>query len=86
VRVWDARTGQNLRVLTFTDDQNGVALSADGSELAVGENTPTFGAPTIIRVFDTCPACQNPRALLKLAAPHATTNTTQLERSVIAGS
>jgi WD40 repeat protein len=86
VRVWDARTGQNLRVLTFADNQYGVAFNADGSELAVGENTPTFGAPTIIRVFDTCPACQNPRELLKLAAPHATTNTTQLERAVIAGS
>jgi WD40 repeat protein len=86
VRVWDARTGQNLRVLTFADDQYGVAFSADGSELAVGENTPVFGAPTIIRVFGTCPACQNPRELLKLAAPHATTNTTQLERAVIAGS
>ena len=86
VRVWDARTGQNLRVLTFPDDQYGVAFSADGSELAVGENTPTFGAPTIIRVFGTCPACQNPRELLKLAAPHATSNMTQLERAVIAGS
>jgi WD40 repeat protein len=86
VRVWNARDGQSMRVLTFTADQYGVAFSADGSELAVGENTPTFGAPTIIRVFDTCPACENPRKLLQLAAPHATSNTTKLERSVIAGS
>jgi WD40 repeat protein len=86
VRVWDARTGQNLRVLTFTDGQYGVAYNGDGSEIALAENTPIFGAPNIVRLFDTCPACQNPRELLKLAAPHATTNTTQLERSVIAGS
>jgi WD40 repeat protein len=86
VRVWDARSGQNLRVLTFADTQAGVSFSADGSELAVGENTPTFGAPAIVRVFGTCPACQNPGELLKLAAPHATSNTTQLERSVLSGS
>ena len=86
VRVWDARTGQNLRVLTFTDDQSEVAYNGDGSEIAVAENTPSLGTPNIIRLFNTCPACQNPGELLKLAAPHATNNTTQLERSVIAGS
>jgi hypothetical protein len=42
--------------------------------------------PDIVRVFDTCPACQDPSALLKLAAPRATMNLTQLESTVIAGS
>lgn len=86
LRVWDAHTGQILRVLTFTTGPAPVAFSSDGSEFALEENTPIAGVPNIVRVFDTCPACQNPGALLKLAAPRATTNLTQLESTVIAGS
>lgn len=86
VRVWDARTGQNLRVLTFTDDQYEVAYSTDDSEFAVAENTPIFGVPNLVRVFNTCPACQNAGQLLRLATPHATNNTTRLEQAVLAGS
>ena len=86
VRVWDARTGQVLRVLTFTDQQAPLEFSTDGSELVIGESTPVQGAPNVVRVFGTCPACQNPRELLKLAAPHATANLTQLESTVVAGS
>ncbi len=86
VRVWDARTGQMLRVLTFPDDQTSVSLSTDGSELAVADNAAISGVPDIVRVYDTCPACQNASALLKLAAPHATANLTQLERTVLSGS
>jgi WD40 repeat protein len=60
-RVWDAHTGQELRVLTFTDDPSPVAFSSDGSEIAIGDTTPIFGVTNLVRVFDTCPACQNPR-------------------------
>jgi WD40 repeat protein len=86
VRVWDARTGQDLRVLSFTDPPTPLIFSTDGSEIAVGQTSPILGVPDIMRVYDTCPACQNPRELLKLAAPRATTNLTQLESTVIAGS
>jgi WD40 repeat protein len=86
LRVWDARTGQILRVLTFPDVPSPVMFSADGAEFAVQNTTPIFGVPNVVRVFDTCPACQNPSALLKLAAPRVTTNLTQLESTVIAGS
>jgi WD40 repeat protein len=86
LRVWDARTGQELRVLTFPDAPTPIVFSTDGSEIAVEDTTPIFGVPNVVRVFETCPACQNPRALLKLAAPHATAHLTQLESTVIAGS
>jgi WD40 repeat protein len=86
VRVWDARTGQVLRVLSFTDPPTPLIFSTDGSEIAVDETSPILGVPDIIRVYDTCPACQNPSELLKLAAPRATTNLTELERTVLAGS
>ena len=86
LRVWDARTGQILRVLTVSTNPSPLLFSSDGSQLAFDETVPVAGVPDIIRAFDTCPACQNPRALLKLAAPHATTNLTELERTVIAAS
>ena len=86
VRIWDARTGQVLRLLTFPDDQWPLAFNADGSELAVAESDPAPGAPDAVRVFDTCPACTNARALLRLAAPRLTTQLTALEKTVVEGS
>jgi WD40 repeat protein len=88
VRVWNAHTGQQLRVLTFTNDQGGpVAFSPDGLEVAIPEIPPQPGAENVVRVFDTCPACQNPRALLGLARPHAApaNRLTVLERTVVNG-
>ena len=86
VRIWDSRTGQVLRVLTFPDDQWPLAFNADGSEFAVAESDPASGAPDAVRVFDTCPACTNARALLSLAAPHVTRELTVLEQTVVNGS
>jgi hypothetical protein len=40
----------------------------------------------VLQVFDICPACQNAKALLTLAAPYVTTRLTTLERTVINGS
>jgi WD40 repeat protein len=88
VRVWDAHTGQQLRVLTFTNDQAGpVAFSPNGLEVAIPEIPPQSGLENVVRVFDTCPACQNPRALLALARPHAApaNRLTVLERTVVNG-
>ena len=69
VRIWDPRTGQALRVLTFPDVQWPLAFNADGSQFAVAESDPAPGAPDAVRVFDTCPACTNPRALVALTRP-----------------
>jgi WD40 repeat protein len=88
VRVWNARTGQQLRVLTFSDVQGSpVAFSPNGQEMAIPENAPTSaGVSDAVRVFDLCPACTNARALLSLAAPHVTNQLTVLEKTVIGGS
>ena len=88
MRLWDAHTGQQLRVLTFTNDQSGpVAFSPDGLEVAIPEIPPQSGLENVVRVFDTCPACQNPMALLALARPHAApaNRLTVLERTVVNG-
>ena len=82
VRVWSSTTGQQLRVLTFPYRQYDFALSPDGQQIAVAENTPVLGADDIVRVFDTCPACTDARALLSLAAPQVTSPLTVLERTV----
>jgi len=83
VRVWNSTTGQQLRVLTFPYRQYDFALSPDGQQMAVAENTPVVGVDDIVRVFHTCPACTNARALLSLAAPHVTSQLTVLERTVL---
>jgi WD40 repeat protein len=85
VRIWDARTGQQLRVLTFTHNQAQFVFSADGRHLAIVDNPPGTAA-SIVRIFETCPACEDSQALLALAAPHATKELTTLERAVIDGS
>lgn len=88
VRVWNAHTGQQLRVLSFTNDQSGpVGFSPDGLEVAIPEIPPQPGLENVVRVFDTCPACQNAEALLRLARPHAApaNRLTVLERTVVGG-
>jgi WD40 repeat protein len=86
VRVWNAGTGQELRVLSFDGYQNVVVTNPTADDIAVGENTSTQGADNVLEVFNTCPACQNAKALLALAAPLVTTRLTTLERTVIGGS
>jgi WD40 repeat protein len=83
VRIWNARTGQMLRVLSLPDAQGPPVFNASGSELAVAESDPANGAPDIVRVFATCPACTNARELLGLAAPQATSQLTVLESAVV---
>jgi WD40 repeat protein len=85
VRVWDARTGQQLRVLSFTEAQGLIAFSADGRLMVIGGGVPGSGVASVARVYETCPACTNPKALLGQAAPHAAPSNrlTLLERTVI---
>jgi WD40 repeat protein len=70
VRIWNAQTGQVLRLLSFPDDQWPLAFNADGSEFALAESDPAPGAPDAVRVFETCPACADELGLLRLAASH----------------
>jgi WD40 repeat protein len=84
VRIWNARTGQELRVLSFPDAQSLPVFNASGSQFAVAESDPP-GTQDNVRVFDTCPACTNARALLGLAASHVTKQLTVLERTVVNG-
>ena len=86
VRVWNATTGQELRVLSFDGYQDILVTNPVANEIAVGENTPSPGVDQVLQVFDICPACQNAKALLTLAAPYVTTRLTTLERTVINGS
>jgi hypothetical protein len=72
-----------LRVLSLPDAQGPPVFNASGGELAVAESDPATGAPEIVRVFATCPACTNARALLALAAPHLTSRLTVLEKTVV---
>ncbi|HWF24966.1 MAG TPA: hypothetical protein VG275_05950, partial [Solirubrobacteraceae bacterium] len=63
-----------------------LAFSPDGQEMAIPENAPAAaGVSDAVRVFDTCPACTNARALLALAKPHSVParEQTALERTVI---
>jgi WD40 repeat protein len=83
VRIWSARTGQELRELSLPDAQDPPVFSASGGEFAVDESDPASGAPDTVRVFTTCPACTNARALLALAAPHVTSQLTVLEKTVV---
>jgi WD40 repeat protein len=87
VRVWDARTGQQLRVLTFTDDEGSISFSANGRLMVMAGGAPVSGVASVARVYETCPACTNPKALLRQAAPHAAPSKrlTLLERTVIKG-
>jgi WD40 repeat protein len=85
VRVWDAQTGAELRVLDFTNEQGPIAASPDGQQMAIAETPLTPGTDNVVRLFDTCPACENAKALLRLAAlrtPSAS-ELTGLERAVV---
>jgi WD40 repeat protein len=85
VRVWDAQTGADLRVLDFTADQQPIVTSPNGQEMAVGESTLTPGAEDVVRVFATCPACEDAKALLRQAHPHIPPGSelTVLENAVV---
>ena len=67
VRVWNAYTGQELRLLTFGHYQQFLTFSPNGAQFAAGENVPIQGVADYAQVFDACPDCGNPRALLATA-------------------
>jgi WD40 repeat protein len=87
VRVWDAQTGAELRVLNFAAEQAPIVTSPNGQEMALGESSLTPGASDVVRVFATCPACEDAKALLRQARPHIPPGSglTVLEKAVVKG-
>jgi WD40 repeat protein len=79
VRIWDAHTGQQLRVLDHPDAVNNVAFSPDGKSAA------TLDFDGTIRIWDACTDCQNPTALLALAKQRVTRPLTPAERRTFLG-
>jgi WD40 repeat protein len=74
VRIWNARTGQLLRILDHPDGVYNVAFSPDGTQVS------TLDYAGVIRIFPTCPAeCTNPKALLALARARVTRSLTPQE-------
>jgi WD40 repeat protein len=74
VLIWDARTGQELRVLDHPDAVNNVAFNPDSQSVA------TLDFDGTIRIWDACNACQNAKPLLATAEKSVTRQLTQYER------
>jgi WD40 repeat protein/DNA-binding SARP family transcriptional activator len=74
VRIWDAHTGQQLRVLDHPDAVNNVAFTPDGKSVT------TLDFDGTIRIWDACTDCENASALLALAKQRVTRPLTAAER------
>jgi WD40 repeat protein len=73
-RIWDAHTGQPLRVLEHPDGLENVAFSPNGRSVA------TLDFAGVIRIWDACNGCTNPAALMALARSRVTRQLTADER------
>lgn len=74
VRIWDARTLRVLRILHHPDPVYGVSFTSDSRGVV------TTDAAGAVRLWDACTDCENPRALLALAATRVTRALTPQER------
>ena len=85
LRVWKASTGQELRVLDFSNVPQGLIPSLGGRQIAVAKIATSPGADSVVRVLEVCPACQNAKRLLREARPHIppSRDLTMLERTVV---
>ena len=77
-RIWDARTLQPLRVFTDPAALNWVKFTPGSREVVTADEA------NVIRVWDACTACENPRALLALARTRVTRRLTAQERRTFA--
>ena len=76
VRLWNARTGHVMRIFKLAALAQGLGFSPDGSRIVFGDVEGNM------QVWKTCPDCEDPRALLAIAAPHEHDQLTTLERTV----
>jgi WD40 repeat protein len=74
VRIFDAGSLQELRVIAQPDAGEGVAFTADSRDVL------TWGADDTPRLYDACTDCESPRALLALARSRVTRQLTPSER------
>jgi WD40 repeat protein len=75
VRIWDARTLRYLRALTHPDPVTTVIFTPDSQQLI------TTDARNVVRERQSCPACENPTALLARAHRQVTRQLTRQERA-----
>jgi WD40 repeat protein len=74
VRIWDASGGRVLRILRHPSVAPGVLFSQDGRYVVT---TDLAGRGD---VWQACPACEDRKALLALAAHRVTRQLTPIER------
>ena len=75
-RIWDTANGRLLRILPRSGF---LFVSRDGRFLAT---TDQF---SVVRIWETCPACGNARALLALAKKRVSRQLTPLEQTTFGG-
>jgi WD40 repeat protein len=79
VRVWDPRSGRQLRAIPHDREVTAVAFSADGRRLATGDDRG------VLRTWDACDGCFDPRRLLALARERVTRRLSPVERRTFLG-
>jgi WD40 repeat protein len=74
VRVWDAATGDELRVIQHGTPVGAVGFSRDGRRLVSGDSRG------LVRVWDACSGCRRPGELLRIARERVTRGFRPAER------
>ena len=77
VRIWDPRTGRELRTLKHERPVTAVAFSPDGRRVVTGDDAG------VLRTWDACTGCLDPKALLALARKAVTRDFTPAERATL---
>ena len=77
VRIWDPRTGRELRTLEHERPVTAVAFSPDGRRVVTGDDAGE------LRTWDACTGCLDPKALLALARDRVTRDFTPAERATL---
>jgi WD40 repeat protein len=77
VRIWDPRTGRELRTLKHERPVSAVAFSPDGRRVVTGDDAG------VLRTWDACTGCLDPQALLALARKAVTRDFTAAERATL---
>ena len=77
VRIWDPRTGRELRTLKHERPVTAVAFSPDGRRVVTGDDAG------VLRIWDACTGCLDPQALLALARERVTRDFTPAERATL---
>ena len=77
VRIWDPRTGRELRTLKHERPVTAVAFSPDGRRVVTGDDAG------VLRTWDACSGCLDPQALLALARKAVTRDFTPAERATL---